>query len=117
MGYNARNDEIRDNIELCGASAKPTRDALAIARQFNRGAFNQEASLVLAGDCRRAHPQTSLVSRRLRQSCGTMNAAKQPDEEVYVNCRIGHGLTLPLSRAAPAPRQQDKITTISRSEI
>jgi hypothetical protein len=35
MGYNARNNEIRDNIERMRRDREAYADALAIVRQFN----------------------------------------------------------------------------------
>ena len=64
MGYNARNDEIRDNITRMRKAWAAERQALATVRRFNAG---QRQRLVLAQDCRRAHFKTSLVNYRLRQ--------------------------------------------------
>jgi hypothetical protein len=63
MGYNARNDEIRDNVTRMQASGK--RNAVSWQPSpFQRTAFRQRLCLVLAHDCRRSHVKTSLVNYR-----------------------------------------------------
>ena len=62
MGYNARNDEIRDNVTRMKRAWADERQALATVRRFNA-----EQGLVLAQDRRRSHIKTSLVGHRLRQ--------------------------------------------------
>jgi hypothetical protein len=56
MGYNARNDEIRDNVTRMRRGWEAQRDALASQRLF----------VVLAEDCLRANFKTPLVGYRLR---------------------------------------------------
>lgn len=43
-GYNARNDEIRDNVERMRGEREAYADALVIVRQFNNAAFDQRGS-------------------------------------------------------------------------
>jgi hypothetical protein len=65
MGYNARNDEIRDNVG-CAAVGSTTRCA-ATVRRFNATLSGQRLCVVLAEDYRRAHIKTSLADYQLRQ--------------------------------------------------
>ena len=63
MGYNQRNDEIRDKRREREAYA----DALATVEQFNARLAAQEVCVVLADDCSSADIETSLVDHRLRR--------------------------------------------------
>lgn len=67
-GYNARNDEIRDNVERMRGEREAYADALVIV-QFNT---RLSTSVVLADDCCTAYVKTSLVSDSLRRlwDCG-----------------------------------------------
>ena len=65
-GYNARNDEIRDNITRMRREWEAQRDALATVRRFN-ARLGQKLFVVLAQDRRRAHFKASLVGHQLRQ--------------------------------------------------
>jgi hypothetical protein len=65
MGYNACNDEIRDNVTRMQREWEAQRGALATVR-LQRNAFRQRLCLVLAEDHRRAHIKTPLVDYRLR---------------------------------------------------
>jgi len=67
MGYNARNDEIRDNVTRMRQEWEAQRGALATVRMLQRYAFSKRLCLVLAEDCCRANFKTSLVDYRLRQ--------------------------------------------------
>lgn len=69
MGYDARNDQIRDNVERMRGEREAYADALAIVRQINT---RLSTSVVLADDCCTANVETSLVSDSLRQlwDCG-----------------------------------------------
>jgi hypothetical protein len=64
MGYNQRNDEIRDNSERM----RRDREAYCVGDRsaIQRAPFGQEDRVVLADDCRRAHVKTSLAYHRLR---------------------------------------------------
>jgi len=62
MGYNARNDEIRDNITRMRQEWEAQRGALAAVRRFNA-----TLCLVLAQNRCRANFKTSLAGRCLRQ--------------------------------------------------
>jgi len=48
MGYNARNDEIRDNFTRMRREWEAQRGALATVRRFKCCAFRQRLCLVLA---------------------------------------------------------------------
>ena len=65
MGYNARNDEIRDNITRMRREWEAKRDALGPPLQC--AALGQRLFVVLAQDRRRAHFKASLVGHQLRQ--------------------------------------------------
>jgi hypothetical protein len=64
--YNARNDEIRDNITRMRREWEAQRNALATVRPIQRNTFSQRLCLVLAEDCRRPHIKTSLARYQLR---------------------------------------------------
>ena len=66
-GYNARNDEIRDNVERMRGEREAYADALVIV-QFNT---RLSTSVVLADDCCTAYVKTSLVVIAC-DSCGTV---------------------------------------------
>ena len=66
MGYNARNDEIRDNVTRMRREWEAQRDALATVRRFN-ARLSAKGYLVLAQDRRCAHFKASLVGHQLRQ--------------------------------------------------
>ena len=66
MNYNARNDEIRDNVTRMRREWEAQRGALATVRRFN-ATLSAKGYLVLAQDCSRANFKTSLVDYRLRQ--------------------------------------------------
>jgi len=63
MGYNALNDEIRDNATRVGSTTR----CVGYGAPLQRNAFRERPCLVLAQDCRRADFKTSLVDYRLRQ--------------------------------------------------
>jgi hypothetical protein len=65
MGYNARNDEIRDNVTRMRREWEAQRDALATVRQC--APLGQGVRVVLAQDCRCTHIKTSLARYQLRQ--------------------------------------------------
>src|SRR5262245_44673495 len=65
MGYNARNDEIRDNITRMRRGSTTRCTGYSAPLQCNT--FGQGLCLVLAQDCCRAHIKTSLVDYCLRQ--------------------------------------------------
>ena len=65
MGYNARNDEIRDNVTRMRREWEAQRGALATVRRFNAILFAK--CLVLAEDRRSPHIKTSLADYQLRQ--------------------------------------------------
>ena len=67
MGYNARNNEIRDNIERMRRDREAYADALPAVEQFNAWLSAKKSARVLADDRRRARFKTSLASHRLRQ--------------------------------------------------
>ena len=67
MGYNARNDEIRDNVTRMRREWEAQRGALTTVRRFNATPSAKGYGLVLAQDCSRVHFKTSLVDCRLRQ--------------------------------------------------
>ena len=64
MGYNARNDEIRDNVTRMRREWEAQRDALATVRRFNA---RLSAKGYLAEDRRCAHFKASLAGHQLRQ--------------------------------------------------
>jgi hypothetical protein len=66
MGYNARNDEIRDNVTRMRREWEAQRGALATVRRFN-AMLSAKGYVVLAEDCSLSHFKTSLVDYRLRQ--------------------------------------------------
>ena len=65
MGYNARNDEIHENLERMRREREAYEDSLAIARQFKRAAIGDEERVVLADSSRRAHVEASLACHRV----------------------------------------------------
>jgi hypothetical protein len=67
MGYNARNDEIRDNVMRMRREWDAQRGALATVRRFNATLSAKGLCLVLAQDCSRANFKTSLACDCLRQ--------------------------------------------------
>ena len=64
MGYNARNDEIRDNITRMKRAWADQRQTLATVRRFNAANGN---AWFWPQDCRGAHFKASLARCRLRQ--------------------------------------------------
>jgi hypothetical protein len=54
MGYNARNDEIRDNVTRMQREWEAQRGALATVRRFN-ATLSAKGFVVLAQDCRSKH--------------------------------------------------------------
>jgi hypothetical protein len=66
MGYNARNDEIRDNVTRMRREWEAHRCAGSRA-PVQRNAFRQRLRLVPAQNCSRANFKTSLADYRLRQ--------------------------------------------------
>ena len=52
MGYNARNDEIHENLERMRRDREAYEDSLAIVRQFNTRLSAKEDRLVLADNRR-----------------------------------------------------------------
>jgi hypothetical protein len=73
MGYNARNDEIRDNITRMQRDFQAQREALATVRRFNAVLFSQGQDMVLAQDCRGPSFEAPLARyqlRQLRHRCG-----------------------------------------------
>ena len=66
MGYNARNDEIRDNVMRMRQAWEAQRNALATVRRFH-ATLSSKGYVVLAEDCRRPHIKTSLARYQLRQ--------------------------------------------------
>jgi hypothetical protein len=65
MGYNARNDEIRDNVTRMRREWEAQRNALATVRRFN--ATLSAKGYVWFWQCRRPHIKTSLARYQLRQ--------------------------------------------------
>ena len=61
MGYNARNDEIHENLERMRREREAYEDALAIVRQFQRPPVREENRVVLADSRRCAGVETSLA--------------------------------------------------------
>jgi len=66
MGYNARNDEIHENLERMRRDREAYEDSLAIVRQFNTRLSAKEDRLVLADNSRRARVEASLAHHRVR---------------------------------------------------
>ena len=79
MGYNARNDEIRDNVTRMRREWEARRGALANRSPIQRDTFRQRLCVVLAEDCRRPHIKTSLARYQLRQlrHCGGLGLARK----------------------------------------
>jgi hypothetical protein len=79
MGYNARNDEIRDNITRMRREWEAQRNALATVRPIQRNTFSQRLCLVLAEDRGGTHIKTSLARYQLRQlrHCGGLGLARK----------------------------------------
>jgi hypothetical protein len=72
MGYNARNDEIRDNITRLRREWEAQRGALATVRRFNAILSAKSYPWFWPKNCRRAHFKASLGGyclRQLRDSC------------------------------------------------
>jgi hypothetical protein len=67
LGYNARNDEIRDNITRMRREWEAHRSALATVRRFNATLSAKGYVWFWPKDCRRVHLKTSLAGYRLRQ--------------------------------------------------
>jgi hypothetical protein len=67
MGYNARNDEIRDNVTRMRREWEAQRNALAAVPPLQCNTLCHRLFVVLAQDCCRAHIKTSLVDYQLRQ--------------------------------------------------
>jgi hypothetical protein len=65
MGYNHRNDEIRDNVTRMRSDWEAQRDALATP-PLQCAALGQRLFVVLAQDRRCAHFKASLVGHQLR---------------------------------------------------
>jgi hypothetical protein len=66
MGYNQRNDEIRDNVERMRREREAYADALATIEQFN-ARLAAKKSAWFWPTIAAAHFKTSLVGHRLRQ--------------------------------------------------
>ena len=64
MGYNARNDEIHENLERMRREREAYEDALAIIRQFN-APVHEEDRVVLADSRCRARVEASLAHHRV----------------------------------------------------
>jgi len=67
MGYNARNDEIHENLERMRLEREAYEDSLAIVRQFNARLSREEDGLVLADNLRCARVEASLAHHRVRR--------------------------------------------------
>jgi hypothetical protein len=67
MGYNARNDEIRDNVMRMRREWEATTRRDSDRPPLQRNAFRQRLCLVLAEDRRSPHIKTSLAYHQLRQ--------------------------------------------------
>ena len=65
MGYNARNDEIHENLERMRREHEAYEDSLAVVRQFNAATIREEDRLVLADDRQRARLEASLAHHRV----------------------------------------------------
>src|SRR5262249_17382693 len=65
MGYNARNDEIRDNVTRMRGEWEAQRGALGAPLQCNT--IGQRLFVVLAQDRSRAHIKAPLARYQLRQ--------------------------------------------------
>jgi len=66
LGYNARNDEIRDNVTRMRRAWEAQRGALATVRRFNATLSAKGYVWFWPQDCSRANFKTSLVDYRLR---------------------------------------------------
>jgi hypothetical protein len=67
MGYNQRNDEIRDNIERMRREREAYADALATVEQFNARLAAKKSAWFWPTNRRRAHFKTPLAGHRVRQ--------------------------------------------------
>jgi hypothetical protein len=67
MGYNGRNDKIRDNVTRMQWRARSASRRLCDRAPLQRETFSQRLFLVLAEDFRRAHIKAPLACDRLRQ--------------------------------------------------
>ena len=67
MGYNARNDEIHENLERMRREREAYEDSLAIVRQFNARLSAKKNRMVLADSGRCARIQTSLACNSVRR--------------------------------------------------
>jgi len=65
MGYNARNDEIRDNITRMRRDWEEERDALAAVRRFNAKLSAKGYSWSWPKDSCRPQVETSLADHQL----------------------------------------------------
>ena len=65
MGYNHRNDEIRDNIERIRREQEAYADALATVEQFNARLLVKKSAWFWPTIA--VHFKTSLVGHRVRQ--------------------------------------------------
>ena len=66
MGYNARNDEIRDNITWMRREWEAQRNALATVRRFNATLSAKGYVWFWPKIARRPHIKTSLARYQLR---------------------------------------------------
>ena len=66
MGYNARNDEIRDNITRMQRDWQAQRDALATVRRFNTILSAKGYVWFWPEDCGCSHREASLADHQLR---------------------------------------------------
>jgi len=99
MGYNACNDEIRDNITRMRQEWEAQHGALATVRRFN--AFCKGLCLVLAQDCSRANFKTSLACHCVRQlrDGGRRATLKNPSVSRSVKCNA-RAATATVGRAS-----------------
>jgi len=65
MGYNARNDEIHENLERMRRKREAYEDSLAIVRQFQRASIREKDRVVLADSRCRARVEASLARHRV----------------------------------------------------
>ena len=66
MGYNARNDEIRDNVTRMRREWEAQTGRAGDRSALQRNTVRQRLCVVLAEDCRRPHIKTSLARYQLR---------------------------------------------------
>ena len=66
MGYNARNDEIRDNVTRMRREWEAQTERASDRAPIQRNTFRQRLCMVLAEDCRRPHIKASLARYQLR---------------------------------------------------